>query len=309
MRLGYPAFLCAFLLLFCASCAVASDDNVPVPNKLATSIQHALDTPGTPYHLQVNCTDNKGNRSFELFSGGVTVWNRRSQINLPESARASLLTTLIERDFPGFDEIYGGQVRPEKSAAPARISCRVRLGIDNLEKSSVQMVGGDPSAKLSDLAAELLDQVEEYSDIAVTPNDLEDALVKLANKQLAPQTLQLRFVELPDRDSHSSGCILRLTGGQLSQQAYSPGQEVGELSKKPLNEAQFTRLLEAIQSAQITRLSGNMWSEDRIELEVQVLAHKKVILARRFSRLDSTAQDSAQQRFDKLIQVLRETRG
>ena len=306
MRLRYPGFLCVFLLLFCAPYAWASDEDAPASQKLAASLQHALDTPGTPYHLQVNCTDNKGNRSFELFSGGVTVWNRRSQVILPQPARAGLLTTLIERGFPEFDEVYGGQQRPEKSAAPARISCRVWIEIDNLEKGSVQMAGGDPSAKLSDLAAELLDQVEEYSDIAVTPNDLEDALIKLGEKQLAPQTLQLRFVELPAANNHSSGYILRLTGGQLSQQTYSPGQEVGELSSKPLNEAQFTRLLETIQAAQITHLSGNMWSEDRIELEVQVLAHKKVILARRFSRLDSTAQDSAQQRFDELLLVLRE---
>ena len=153
MRLRYPGFLCAFLLLCCASCAVASDDDVSAPNRLATSLQHALEIPETPYHLQVNCTDNKGNRSFELFSGGVTVWNRRSQIILPETSRSKLLTTLIERDFAGFDEIYGGQERPEKSAAPARISCRVWLEIENLEKSSVQMAGGDQSAKLSDLAA------------------------------------------------------------------------------------------------------------------------------------------------------------
>ena len=309
MRIRYPGFLCAFLLLSCAPCALASNDDMPAPHQLATSLQHALETPETPYHLQVNCTDNKGNRSFELFSGGVTVWNRRSQIILPETTRSNLLTTLIERNFAGFDEIYGGQERPEKSAAPARISCRVWMEIENLEKSSVQMGGGDQSAELSHLAAELLDQVQEHTGTAVTPIDLEDALIKLADKQLAPQTLQIRFVELPTGDSHSGGYILRLAGGRLSQQAYSPGQEVGETSKQPLDEAQYTRLLEAIQTAQITRLSGNMWSENRVELEIQVLAHKKVILARRFSRLDSTVEDSAQQRFDKLLLVLRETRG
>ena len=175
---------------------MASDDDVSAPNRLATSLQHALEIPETPYHLQVNCTDNKGNRSFELFSGGVTVWNRRSQIILPETTRSKLLTTLIERDFTGFDEIYGGQERPEKSAAPARISCRVWLEIENLEKSSVQMAGGDQSAKLSDLAAELLDQVEEHTDIAVTPKDLEDALIKLADKQLAPQTTAASFCRI-----------------------------------------------------------------------------------------------------------------
>lgn len=306
MRPSYHGFFCASLLLLCASCTVAIAGDVPASQQLATSLQHAVRTSELPYHLQVNCTDNKGNRSFELFSGGVAVWNRRSQVILPEPSRVKLLTTLIERGFPEFDEIYGGQERPDKSAAPARVSCRIRIEIENSEKSSAQMAGGDQSAKLLGLAAELLDQVEEHTDLSVTPSDLEDALTKLANRQLAPQTLYIRFVELPERESNSSGYILRLMGGQLSQRLYSPGQGVGKALKRPLEEHQYTRLLEAIQAAQIPRLDGNMWSETQLELEIQVLAHKKVIIARRFSRLKSTAEDAAQQRFEELILMLRE---
>ncbi len=118
--------------------------------------------PESPYFLQVNCTDQKGIRSFELFPVAPRSGNRRSQIMLPPSARSNLLETLADRNFTGFESRYGGREQPAKSAAPARVTCRIRIEIQNLEKSSVQMTGGEQSAQLLNLAAELLDHAEQY---------------------------------------------------------------------------------------------------------------------------------------------------
>ena len=309
MQYGYLACLCA--LVFSWDVSQAEDGDAPHGGSLATdrlgaALQQASEIPGSPYLLQVNCTDRKGIRSLELFPGGASIWNRRSQIMLPPIARSTLLIRLIERGFAGFDDSYGGWEQPAKPAAPARITCRIRIEIQNLEKSSVQMAGGEQSAQLLNLAAELLDQAEPYVDSAVTPVDLRDALDKLGNGQLALHVLRLRFMELSPGDSDNPGFILRLNGGELSYQAYSPGQPPVAPTVKPLGQDQFTRLITAMQTEQLASLPTNLWSENQVELEVQVLAHKKVVLARRFSRLESTTQEPAQQRFDSLRRVLGE---
>ncbi|MGB5487467.1 MAG: hypothetical protein WBN06_08760 [Lysobacterales bacterium] len=309
MRSGYLTCLCALSLLWGVSLAGEGDvsaQNSPATARLHAAIQHASELPESPYFLQVNCTDQKGIRSFELFPGGATIWKRRSQIMLPPSARSNLLETLADRNFTGFESRYGGREQPAKSAAPARVTCRIRIEIQNLEKSSVQMTGGEQSAQLLNLAAELLDHAEQYIESAVTPVDLQDALDKLGNGQLAPQVLSLRFMELPRRDSSNPGFILRLGGGRLSYQAYSPGQPPAALAVKPLEQDQFVRLIAAMRTEQLASLPTNLWSESQMELEVQVLAHKKVVLARRFSRLESAKQDPAQQHFEKFIFELRE---
>jgi len=273
---------------------------------LAVALLHASETPGSPYLLQVDCTDQKGNRAFELFPGGAAIWNRRSQILLTPAARSDLLKRLLERGYPGFEDSYGGRDLPVKSAAPARISCSIRIDIQGLQKSSVQMAGGEQYAPLLELAAELLDEAERFAGSAVTPVDLGDALDKLSAGQLAPQLLQLRFLELPGPDNNEPGTLLRIVGGQLSRQAYRQGHAPEAPTLQPLRQADFSGLLAALQAVQLPGLPANLWSENQVELEVQVLAHKKVVLARRFSRLEANTQAPAQQRFDKLLVVLRE---
>jgi len=309
MQYGYLACICAVVFAWDVSLAEGGDarpGETPPGERLGDLLQQASETPESPYFLKVNCTDRKGIRSIELFPGGVTIWNRHSQIMLPPVARTTLLMRLVEAGFAGFEERYGGVEQPAKSSAPARITCSIQVEIQNLEKTTLQMAGGKQSAPLLDLAAKLLDGVEQYVDSAVTPVDLQDGLDKLGNGLLAPQVLRLRFMELPARDSDNPGFILRISGAKVSYQAYSPGQSQVAPTLKTLERGQFTRLISALQKEQLASLPTNLWSENQVELEVQVLAHKKVVLARQFSRLASTGQVPAQQRFDALLGVLKE---
>jgi len=266
---------------------------------------HASETPGSPYFLHVSCTGQAGIRSLELFPGDAAIWNGRSQIMLPPAARTGLLKTLVDRGFSGFEERYGGGELPPKPAAPARIDCRVWLSVESLEKDSVQMAGGNPPSPLSRLATELLDQAAPYTSSAVTPSDLDDALAMLASGQLFPQVLNLRFMDLPGAGDEPRGKLTRIAGGRLSRQAYFPGKLLEAPVVRPLQSAQFTRLVAAIQTAQFTKLPANLWSDGPVELEVRVLAHGKVVLARPFSRLESARQSPAQQRFETLLVQLR----
>ena len=309
MQIRNPIFLFVFSFLS----AVVYADKIETPHDnpldssgLAAALQRGSEIPESPFQLQVNCTDQKGIRSFELFAEGTTTWNGRSQIMLPAAARSSLLKTLIDHGFPEFETSYGGRERPTKTAAAARVSCRVWIRIEELQKSSVQQAGGEQSTPITKLAADLLDQVEQFAQGGVTPDDLQDALDKLSEGQLAPQVLRLRFVDLPDKATNKPGSILRLRGGNISSQAYSPGRIIAEQIWEPLKQAQYQKLITALQAAQPASLPSNLWSEDQLEFEIYVLGHKKVVLARPFTRLDAAKQGPAQQRFDTLLLVLRE---
>lgn len=276
------------------------------PARLEIVLQEASETAGSPYFLQVNCTDTKGIRSLELFPGGAAIWNRRSQITLPPSAQSLLLTTLVEQGFPALEESYGGQQQPGKSAAPVKIACRIHIEIQQMEKSTVQLAGGEQSATLLNLAAGLLDQAEEFVDSAVTPVSLQDALDKLHDGILSPKVFRLRFLELPVKGGEEPGTILRLAGGDLSIQAYSPGKLMAEPIVKTLGDSQIMRLITVMRSEELSSLPVNLWSDVTLELEVEVMKHKKVLLARRFSRLEDVTDERAQQRFEKLMLAIRE---
>ena len=308
MQIRNLFLLCAVAILsavITTSETAAYDGKPPASEDLAAALQRGSDMPESPFQLQVNCTDQKGIRSFDLFAGGATIWNGRSQIMLPTAARSALLKTLIEQEFARFETRYGGRERPAKTAVAARISCRVWVRIEEFQKSSVQQAGGEQSTQLTKLAADLLDQVEQFAQNGVTPADLQGALDKLSDGQLAPQVLRLRFVDLPGKDNNKSGSILHLHGGKVSRQAYSPGHVIEEQVWVPLEQSQYQTLVTALQTAQPASLPGNLWSEDQLELEIRVLAHKKVVLARPFARLDPAGQGPAQQRFDTLLAELR----
>ena len=309
MRL-LPVFALCFLV---SSISVAESDISPTPpvdaEQLESALRRAYRDPGVPFQLQVNCIDQKGIRSMNLFAGGAAIWNRRTQIILPAETRSALLETLISQGFSSFDARYGGSERPEKTKAPARMTCRIQVEIDSLRKSSVQQAGGEQSALLAGLATSLLDQVEKHAVSGITPHSLQDALEKLNSGQLPLQVLQLRFVDLSEKDGHTTGSILQIRGGEISHQAYSPGNSVTSPEWSPLNPDQYQGLLAELQSIQLESLPGNLWSQDQLDFEIQVLGHKKLVIAKPFKRLDPGAEKAAQQRFSSLVRVLRTLSG
>jgi len=308
MQLQTLVSICVFSFLSSAVFTgglIASDTRPASSNPLDAALQRVIKTPQSPFRLQVDCTDQKGIRSLDLFTGGIAIWNGRSQVTLPPGARSTLLETLLNHGFSNFAAHYGGNKHPIKTEAAARISCRIWAKVENLQKSSVQQTGGQQSTPLTRLATVLLDQAEQFTQNSITPNDLQDALDMLSAGQLAPQVLRLRFVDLPSRAMNKPGSILLVSGGQVSHRAYSPGHTIAEQVWKPLTNEQYLELLQGLQHAQPESLPGNLWSEDQLQFQVQVMAHKKAVLARPFVALDSSVQSDDQQRFNSLLTVLR----
>ena len=303
-RLFLVFFLCVSAAVAGADQGGASHDPAADAKDLETALQRGIDDPGIPFQLQVNCVDQKGNRAMEIFAGGAAIWNRRSQVMLSAGVRSALLQDLLFQGFARFERHYGGHGQPEKTAAAARMTCRIHLDIEGLQKTSVQQAGGEQSTALAGLATLLLDEVENHKESAVTPDSLQDALEKLASGRLAPQMLKLRFVSLPADDADTEGAILRIQGGKVSRQAYSPGRAIGERGWRTLDHRQYSELLETLRETRLEDLPNNLYSQDRVDFEIQVLGHKKVVIARPFAALEADSRDAGQPRFDALVRAL-----
>ncbi len=272
-------------------------------NELAAALEAARGAEPPRYHLIVHRTDDAGQRSFEVFPSGVAIWNHRAQITLPPAVRASLLEILRKGRFADMAPSYGGKRTPEVGEAALRVSCRVALELDGVEKSSVQLADGEQSAELAALADALLDRVEPLAAKGVTADDLDDGLRKLAGGNLAAEVFRLRFVWLPE---DGDGEILSMRDGLESRKAYSPGRRIGDETVSELDSDRLTATVEALLEADVASLPVNLWSAEHVELEVAVFGHRTSVIGRDFSRLASDEQSEAQKRFRRLIAFLRD---
>jgi len=264
------------------------------------SLEYARARENSPFDLYVFCTDKQARRALRVYPNGVAVWNHRLQVTLPWSLRDRLLGLLLKNNFPGFERRYGDAGDSDLMDGALRVSCRVSLRINGLSKVSEQLYDGPQKGSLRHLANGLLDSVQPLAAQGLGSSGLADGLRKLAAGKLDPQLLTLRYVVLPVQDGQP-GSIVRVRDGRLSRQSYTPGQNIGSARESPLPACRFRPLLAAIEAANIPGLPLNLWSDQRIELEIRVLANRKTIVARPFTRLRADRAGPAQRRFDVLL--------
>jgi hypothetical protein len=291
------------LIIFLAAAPAAAGIERPTSGELDAALKTARGEQPPGYHLVVHRTDEAGQRSLEVFPSGVGIWNHTAQVVLAPALRSSLLEILRERGFAAMEPSYGGKGKPGLQQAAIRITCRVALEIDGLQKSSVQQADGEQSAELAALADAILDRVEPLAEDAVTAADLTDGLRKLADGRLAAEALSLRFVRLPAAKDHA-GSILMIRGGEESRRAYVPGRHIGDEVVAPVSAAGLEAVAKALLAADVASLPVNLKSADHVELEVAVLGRRTTVVGRDFSR--AVVDDAAQNRFDKLMDFLGE---
>jgi hypothetical protein len=272
--------------------------------QLEAAMQRAAGQDGPAFGLQVYCTDLQGIRAFDLFPSGVAIWKDATQLRLSGPQRKALLNRLLDAGFAEFEPLYGRIDEAEEADPAFRVSCQVALEIDGLEKSSAQMADGPQSEALTGLAAALLDQVEPLVADGVSAASLQDGLDKLANGVIAPEALKLRLLFLPAGEQGKAGSVLRIDAGRAARQVYSPGRELGTESWTALGPCRIAELARAIKQADLADIPVNLWSDDHIELAVQLLAYDKTVTARQFTRLKSKQPGASQQRFEALVKLL-----
>ncbi|HSR67744.1 MAG TPA: hypothetical protein VLU25_07370 [Acidobacteriota bacterium] len=261
-----------------------------------------------PYYLRVDCTDERGARNLEVFPSGVAIWDQRVQLPLEDSERVELLGILLERGFAELKPLYGGKKESGEGEGPLRISCQVELSVEERRKVSRQLADGEQSARLVPLAGVLLDRIAPLAQKrGVTADDLSDGLSKLSEGVLGLEALRLLFVDLPEEGSQP-GQIMQVEKGKAWVRPYYPGRELGQESPLPLGDAQVSRLAKVLDRAMVSSMPVNLWAKGQIEVQVRILDHDKTLLARPFGRLTPQGLGELQQRFDRLVEDLRELR-
>jgi hypothetical protein len=303
----HPPLLTVFLACMVVVAPTGQAGADDPPDTPADTVMRALaaarDGVVDGFRLRVDSSTDDGFRSVQVFDSGAGIWNGRVQIRLTPEVRTAVLDALLASGFAGFEPRYGGKPRPEGEAA-LRVIRRVVVEVGEVSKSSVQLADGARFEKLELLAESLLDLVAPLAAQGVTADSLADGLDKLAAGVLAPETLTLRFVELPPSDADQVGSILRVEDGAVTRRAYAPGKTLGEAESIDLSDEAFVAMVRAVSSARPASLPVNLWAPSYRELEVQVLQHRHAVIARPFSRLSPDDDAAARERFEELVATL-----
>lgn len=248
------------------------------PEPLTAALAAARADADIPFNLRVDCIDGDSRRSLQVIRGTVAVWGNERQVRLSTEDRGVLIDLLLDADFAHFASRYGETRKADKQEAPLRVSCRIHVALQGVEKASVQILDGEQSEQLLGLARRLLDRIETLASRGVTTTSLEDGLMKIAGGTLASEVLGLRLLTLPA--GGGSGTILRIEGGQISRQAYTPGKAVGAVRSRDLARCQLRDVIAALRDARFWELPVNLSADGVTELEVRVLSQRKTVIAR-----------------------------
>jgi hypothetical protein len=264
----------------------------------ARALDAARSDPGIPFSLDVSCADGAERRSIEVIRGRLAVWNGAVQVRLDEEERDGLVGLLSDADFANFEARYGEATRADKQEAPLRVSCRVHVEVNGLEKTSVQLLDGKQSERLSGLAGALIDVVEPKAGDGETAHSIEDGLAKIATGRLEPEVLNMRWLALPDAGTRKPGLIARVTRGQIEYQPYVPGEDIGETASSELTASQLEALIRAFEQAEFWGLPINLRSNGLNEIELTILGEAKTVVARSSFTAGPAEQQAA---FDTLL--------
>ena len=165
----------------------------PEPEIVLKQLQDRLSR-GQPWddvRVGVSCFNNSGHRAVTIFGRGIGIWNQRAQFFLDPERVHSVLELLRKGEFLKMKESYGGPPNQTSGALAVSVTCRIDLSVSRLRKSSMQRRKGEQSAKLKQLANQILDLCEGPARSAVGIDSLSAGLQKLRDGSLAPETFSL----------------------------------------------------------------------------------------------------------------------
>lgn len=281
----------------------------PDAAKLEAALSRAVADPTEreDLHLLVNCIDDYGMRSAELWGNGVGVWGFRKQFELSEAEVTRVLETLQAADYPHLDRIYGGnrpdpRKRDEEGVFATRILCRVELALDGMFKQSAQVGKGYESLELKKLANDLLAICKSAGEAGVGATDLADGLEKMAGGDLAPEVLFVSLNRKPDvAGNMSGGYLLQISGGRAISRPDGAPDEALVLTLEP---AELVALAAALSRHNLAAMPVNLYALDYTDLLVEVLDHDKRVQARQFAGMTPTTHGERQADFDAIYAAL-----
>ena len=272
---------------------------IPAPDIVQAALQTAESQDPPAFDMNISCVDDREPRSLHVLRSGTSIWNRSTQIVVPPDALREYVKILKRADYPTMAKSYGG-----KKKGAQLIRCEITVDFGEVQKTSIQLVGGEQSPRVIGLARELLDYTESLGLPGEQAASLNEALKKGVAGQLNPDALTLRILQLPPTKGQD-GLIVDVRGGEVLRRRYAPGRGVGGAMYKPLERPDLLEVLNALISADFENLPANLMADETVEVEVAMLGHRKKVIARQFGRAMPAETAQAQARFDRLLAVLR----
>lgn len=257
--------------------------------------------PDRELRIATDCRSESGFVSAVIYGHGVAIWDRRAQTRLEQREIPRLLEAFRTHDFAGMRELYGGAADPAPhTEVGLELICRVEVARGKLVKQVVQLSEGRQHAPLFALAEEILDAVAAERGRGVGAASLAEGLAKLSAGELAPEVLELRFLEQAERPGEGGESRQwTLRGGQLADGSGEPSAE------RFLESEEIATLARELVAAEVESWPGNLFSDTYIDFSVAVLSHEKNVQARTFAGMDDSTHGEHQRRFERMLTQLR----
>jgi hypothetical protein len=270
-------------------------------------LRRALSEGWQELRVETECLTESGFGSLIVGGDGVGIWNEEKQFNLEEDKIKAQLRIFQEVAFARMRESYGGKNDPGNQ--PPRLTCKVSLSIDGVSKEVRQFNGGRQSKELKHLADRLFEICRVPAESGVGAADLNHALDKIANGELASETLHIlvqRRINHKVSSEEETGWLLRVDGRRVSARLHTPAAGYTEPLVLELGPVDIASLAKLLRDLGVGDLPPNMYAEYYTDMTVEVLNHRKNIQARQFAGLTPTTHGEKQDHFNETLRELRE---
>jgi hypothetical protein len=235
--------------------------------------------------------------NFVVYGDGVGIWNDRVQFRVDEESLKRVLEALDAAHFQDMPAAFG--------SGKKWLVRRVSLKSGGKAKQVVQILEGEQSAELKALTDIIFDVLEPLAVNGKTAANLDDGLTRIASGELAPETFHLLIHFKPKSPTAARpGFLFQLQDGAATLQPYG-NSGYGDGVTVPLAPERLKELTSILTSADVEKLPANLYAEEYSEVVVEVLNHRKSLLARQFAGLKPETHGEKQRRFDRLFESLR----
>ena len=245
-------------------------------NELARAIASAQSR--RDVRVESECLLDGGRSSVALYGSGVGIWSESTQFRFDDARLVAVLRAFERHGFVAMPESFGGRLRkPPGRAQGPRVTCSVTLELPAGERTVVQLEGGEQSAALKRLAAEIIEPFEEPARHGTTVNSIEEGLAAVAQGRLGPESFSL-LAHFKPRDG--GGWLLESQHGRLTSRSFSERTGYGPAVRLASADNQIRELARVLASA---RLPSRLSLDEYTELQVRVLNRRGETLARVFA--------------------------
>lgn len=320
--LGLRCGILGLLALVCLACAaepVAEQAVKTVPGSPSPDFAVAfrrLVADGEGFDLlriEAECAQDDVLRSAAVFGSGFGIWDSREQVVIARDQIRALLEEFGRVDFPAMQDFYGRESETQGIAKQGqgrpRVVCRVSLGLPGHRKEVVQMASGGQSQELRTLALRVLDVARLAGGERVGAESLQDGLRKIAEGVLVPQALRVvvNRLQLAGVETDKPGFILQLDGHNVEIRDMTVAGGYVDPVYAIISDEEVTAIARVLAANNAGTLPINLWSDQYVDLHLEVLSHKLAIQGDRFARLQ-TSHPEARAAVETIVSDLYELR-